>query len=383
MKIAMIGQKGIPAIYGGIERHVEELSVRLVDAGLDVSVYTRPHYSQSDKKTYRGIKMISTPSLHSKHFDAISHTLTSAVDAMKKDFDVYHFHAVGPALLSFLPRIFRPKAKVVVTFHCIDRQHQKWGRMARLMLWLGEWAACKFAHEVVTVSKTLRHYCYEVYNRKTIYIPNGISNVQNEKPSIIESEFGLEKDGYIVMVARLVQHKGVHYLIDAYNQIHGTDKKLVIVGDTAFTDDYVAKVKAMAKDNPNIIFTGYQSGRALNELFSNAYMYVHPSESEGLPIAVLEAAAYGRCVLASDIPANLEVVKECGLVFENKNVDDLREKMEMLLASPEEVEKTGKIARKYVLKHYNWDDIAKQTKRLYTKLQDHQPVIGKMELSKS
>ena len=383
MKIAMIGQKGIPAIYGGIERHVEELSARLVESGLDITAYTRPFYTPTDKKSHRGIKLISKKSLHSKHFDAISHTLVSTIDAIKKDFDVYHFHAVGPALLSFIPRIFKPKAKVLVTFHCIDRQHQKWGKFARIMLWLGEWASCKFAHEVITVSKTLRHYCYEVYNRKTTYIPNGISVMQVQQPSIIEKEFGLKKDGYITVVCRLVQHKGIHYLIEAYNQLKNPEKKLVIVGDTAFTDEYVARLKAMAKGNPNIIFTGYQSGRALQELFSNAYLYVHPSESEGLPIAILEAAAYGKCILASDIPANLEVVKDCGLVFENKNIDDLKEKLEMLLMAPEELEKTGRNARKYVLKNYNWDDIAKQTKNLYTSLQVPKSVVGKMQTVKS
>ncbi len=367
MKIAFIGQKGMPTIYGGVERHVEELASRLVDFGYDVTAYTRPHYTAKDKTLHNGIKLKSTLSINTKHLDAITGTFTASVHALFQDYDIIHYHAVGPALLSWIPRIFKPKAKVVVTFHCIDRQHQKWGGFARVMLWLGEWCACKFAHEVITVSRTLKHYTYEVYNRETNYIPNGINEVQNVKPSIIKEEFDLKGDDYITVVSRLVKHKGIHYLIKAYQELN-THLKLVIVGDSAHTDGYVKYLKRLAKKNPNIIFTGYQSGQALEELFSNAYLYVQPSESEGLPISVLEAASYGNCVLASDIPANLEIVKHCGLSFENKNVEDLKEKLAMLIKNKQEVEDVGKQARKFVLEHYNWKDIAQDTHQLYKQL---------------
>lgn len=362
----MIGQKGIPAVYGGIEKHAQELAVRLYDQGNEVFAYTRPYYTAKTKKQYNGINLISVPSIKTKHFDAISHTLFSTIHALFSNYDIIHYHAVGPALLSFIPRIFKPKTKIVVTFHCLDRQHQKWGAFAKLMLWLGERAACKFAHEVITVSRTLRDYCYEVYNTQTNYIPNGISAVQNVKPSIINQKYNLKEDDYIIVVSRLIPHKGIQYLISAYKQIE-TDKKLVIVGDSSFTDEYVKQLKKQAADRADIIFTGFQSGQVLEELFSNAYAYVQPSESEGLPIAVLEAASYGKCVLASDIPANLEIVRECGLSFENKNVADLTEKLQYIIDNPDEVDKTGKYARKYVLENYNWDDISKKVNKLYKK----------------
>lgn len=367
MKIAFIGQKGIPAVYGGVERHVEELSTRLVDLGYDVSVYTRPHYTTCKKESFKGIKLISLPSLHSKHFDAISHTFLATLHALKQDYNIIHYHSIGPALLCWIPRILKPRAKVVVTFHCIDRQHQKWGRIARLMLWLGEFVTCKFAHEVITVSRTLKHYAYEVYKRETNYIPNGISEMQSLKPSIIKEQFGLEGNDYILVVSRLIPHKGIHYLIKAYQRIN-PNLKLVITGDSSFTDDYVRKLKRLAGGSKHIIFTGFQTGPALAELFTNAYLYVQPSESEGLPIAVLEAAAYGNCVLASDIPANMEIIKNCGLNFENKSVNDLVHKLELLINSPQEVESSGKEARKYVLENYNWADIVKSTDYLYQKV---------------
>ncbi|MFA6027942.1 MAG: glycosyltransferase family 4 protein [Patescibacteria group bacterium] len=367
MKIAMIGQKGIPSIYGGIEKHVEELSIRLAAAGNEITAYTRPYYTPKDKKFYKSVKLISLPSIHTKHLDAISHTFIATLHALWNDNDIIHYHGVGPSLLAFIPRILKPRVKVFATFHCLDRQHQKWGRFARFMLWLGEKATCTFAHQVIAVSKTIKDYCYESYQRDAQYIPNGVTAMQNVKPGIIENKFGLKGDDYIVVVSRLIPHKGIHYLIAAYQQLF-TDKKLVIVGDSYFTDNYVRRLKNLAKGDKNIIFTGFQTGDTLAELFSNAYLYVQPSESEGLPISVLEAAAYGKCVLASDIPANLEIVRECGLSFGNKNIQELTEKLNFLLKHPEEVDKTGKYARKYVLEHYNWEDIVKQTQNTYQKV---------------
>jgi len=367
MKIAFIGQKGIPAVYGGIERHVEELSLRLVESGHDITVYTRPHYTSLQKNKHQGIKLISLPSIHTKNLDAISHTFIASIHAIFSGYNLIHYHGVGPALLCWLPRLLKPRVKVVATFHCIDRQHQKWGKLARFMLWLGEWMICKFAHEVITVSRALHDYTYEVYGRETNYIPNGINQVQNIPASQIKEQFNLNGQDYILAVSRLVRHKGMQYLIRAFRQIP-TNLKLVIVGDSAFTDDYVAELKDLAKGDERIIFTGFQSGRVLAELYSNAFVYVHPSESEGLPIVVLEAASYGNCVLASDIPANREIVKYCGLSFNNKDVVDLRQKLQTLILNPAEVAATGKVAREFVLKHFNWQDIGLATDQLYRRI---------------
>jgi len=370
MRIAMIGQKGIPALYGGIERHVDELSKGLADLGQDVFVYCRPWYSKDRADEIDGVKLVYTPSLCSKHFDAITHTFISIIHATLKGFDVIHIHGVGPALLSWLPKFIKPRQKVVVTFHCIDRKHQKWGIFARLMLRLGEYSACRFSDRTITVSRTLSQYCAEAYDSMTQYIPNGVT-LTNANGSKELSQFGLEPNGYIVMVSRLVRHKGAHYLIEAYRQLKERNpgalgnKKLVFVGDSAFTDDYVKELRDMAADDQDIIFTGYQSGEALKQLFENAYVCVHPSESEGLPIAVLEAMSYGLPVIASDIPENMEVVEEAGLSFENKNIEDLVRKLEEYLPQSETLKNIGDKAREFVGQNYNWKDISREVSGLY------------------
>ncbi len=218
MKIAMIGQKGIPAIYGGIERHVEELSRELVDRGHDVLVYARKWYTPVNTKQYKGIKIIHTSSIKTKHLDAITNTLTASINAIGQKPDVIHYHGVGPSLLAWIPKIFAPKVKVVVTTHCLDRYHQKWGWFARLALRLGEKTAAYFADETITVSKTLHSYYLNEYKTNTNYIPNGIrkvkSTAKNDNASL--RQFNLEPKKYVVMISRLVKHKGAHYLIEAW-----------------------------------------------------------------------------------------------------------------------------------------------------------------------
>jgi len=387
MKIAFIGQKGIPAIYGGIERHVEELSKRLADFGYDAYVYSRPWYSKDSDKRIKinkidGVNVVNLPSIKTKHLDAISHTFISTIHVLFNKYDIIHYHGVGPALMAFIPKILKPRCKVVVTFHCIDRKHQKWGRFARLSLRMGEWSANKFSDETIAVSKVLRQYCDEAYDNEAVYIPNGVSPTKEQNSGLIAEKFGLEKDQYILMVSRLVRHKGAHYLIDAYKKLN-TDLKLVIAGDSAFTDDYVDQLKEQAKDNENIIFTGYQTGRVLEELFDNALLAVHPSESEGLPIAVLEEMSYGKVVLASDIPENMEVIKDKGVSFKNKDIKDLRLKLEALIEEPEILKQLGKEAREFVMENYNWDDITKNTIKLYKEVVSREVVKKEyLELSK-
>lgn len=369
MRIAMIGQKGIPAIYGGIEKHVEELSVRLADFNLDILVYCRPWYGNNGERAriFKGVNLVYLPSLKTKHLDAITHTFLSTLHALYKKVDIIHYHGVGPSLLAWLPRILSPQTKVISTFHCIDRKHQKWGFFARLSLRMGEWCACHFVHETIAVSRVLQHYCNEAYDCEAVYIPNGVSIEEGKINDDLIKSFGLSKNNYIAMFARLVRHKGAHYLIEAYKKLD-TDVKLIIVGDSSFTDDYVKELKNLAADNPNIIFTGFQSGETLKQLFGNALFAVHPSESEGLPIAVLEAMSYGKIVLCSDIPENLEAIGDNGFTFANKDIFDLKDKMEILIDNKKDLPALGNRAKEFVKKNYNWANIAGQSVNLYVSL---------------
>lgn len=373
MKIAMIGQKGIPAVHGGIERHVEELAVRLASHGHDVRVYTRPHFTPSTLRTYRRVSLISLPSLKTKHFDAISHTFIATLHAMRHGADIIHYHGVGPSILSFLPRLFRSRAKVVSTFHCIDRKHQKWGFVARQMLRHGEWASVTHPDRTIAVSKSIQKYARGVFGRELTYIPNGVepqpASARKRSPTL--RRFDLQSGKYIVSVSRLVAHKGIHHLIAAFKNIR-TDHKLVIVGDGFFTDEYVQYLHELAADDPRVIFTGFQSGQDLRDLFAHAALYVLPSAAEGLPIALLEAASYGVGIIASDIPENREVVyagrRPIGLTFATGDIEDLERVLTDALRRPAAMREFALRAKRLVAEQYAWDDVTRATESLYKEL---------------
>jgi len=376
MKIVMIGQKGIPTKSGGIEKHVESLAIELTKLGHEIIVYTRPYYTDKNLSKYKGVKLISLPSLHTKHLDAASHTILATLHAllMVRNIDIIHYHGIGPSMFLWLPRILNPRLRVFSTFHCQDYYHQKWSFVARTMLKLGELCSIYLPHKTIVVSKGLKRYVDKKYNRKSIYIPNGTRLLSGEKSFPTQSDkesltwWRIKPKGYILTVSRLVRHKGIHTLINAYKKLDEKTqktKKLVIVGDTAFTDDYVKELKLISQNNPNIIFTGQQTGRALRILFQNAYLFVHPSESEGLSLSLLEALGYGLPILSSDIPANLELVRNCGFIFKKGNREDLYKKLSLILDLPASVlNKKAHLAKKRVAQ-YDWKKIAKRTEKIY------------------
>ena len=363
MKIAMIGQKGIPSRVGGVEIHVEEIASRLADLGEDVRVYCRESYCENKYDVYKNIKIKYIPSINTKHLDAITYTFLATIDAIKEKNDIIHYHALGPSLLSFIPRFCGKK--VISTSHGLDWKREKWGPIGKLALKLGEIASIKFPHKTISVSESMCEYYRKKYdNADVIYIPNGIEKKVRRDPLIIKEKFNLKKDEYILFLARLVPEKGVHYLIEAYNNLN-IDKKLVIAGGSSHSDDYVNKIKGMAKGNSNIIFTDFVTGDTVDELFTNAYVYVLPSEVEGLPISLLEAMSYGQACLVSDIRENLDVIEENGLRFKNKNSKDLGKKLKYLVDNKEVVQKYKNNSRKFITNKYNLNYIAEKTKELF------------------
>lgn len=363
MKIAFIGQKGIPSISGGIEKHVEGLAVALAHHGHDVFVYTRKNYTPTHLKEYQGVKLISLPSISTKNLDAISHTFFAVIDLIRRPVDIVHFHGIGPSSLLWLVKCVKPRAQVIATFHCQDYFHKKWGAFGRWYLKFGEWVTCTKADATIVVSKSLAAYTEKTYQSDPTYIPNGVTVVEKNIESNLTS-LDLEKDGYILAVSRLIPHKGLHHLIKAYKNII-TDKKLVIVGSGSYTDDYVQHLQILAKADSRVCLLGAKTGDELVDLFTHAYAFVQPSESEGLSIALLEAMSHGLASLVSDIPENLEAIGQTGFSFTCNDEDSLKLALETMLNQPEQVKQVGQLAKQRVKDLYNWEMITTMTEKVY------------------
>jgi len=364
----MIGQKGLPvsADSGGIERHVDELATRLVSMGHDVTCYVRPRYVDARITEYKGVKLQRAPSIPTKSLDTLTHTFCASLSAVFRKADVIHYHGVGPAAMAWIPRVFKPSAKVVVTLHSLDRLNAKWGFVARTYLRFGEWAATRFPHATIAVSRSIQRYCKEAFGDDVEYIPNGAKPKPHPGSDLL-AQWGLQPGGYILTVARLVRPKGIHHLVQAFDGFE-QEKKLVIVGSGDAHSAYAEELRQLAEGNSAIVFTGFQEGKALEQLYANAYLYVHPSEAEGLSISILEAMSAGRTVLVSDIPENMESIDHSGLTFVNADVEDLRAMIRELLNHPELVAERGERGRQWVRQEYDWDVIAKKTEALYAKL---------------
>lgn len=369
MRIAMIGQKGIATGAGGVEKHVEEIAKRLVEQGNEVTVYYRNTFISEKMDSYKGIKLKQVKTVESKSLDAIVYTLRATLDAITGKYDIYHYHALGPASLSFIPKLLGKK--VVVTIHGLDWQRAKWGKLAKFYLKFGEFIAGTLADQVISVSDGLKTYFIKKYKKRkdknTVFIPNGVCIEDNLKPELIK-EYGINGQDYILFLARLVPEKGVHYLINAYKQLN-TNFKLVIAGGSSFTDNYFDELQNISKDNENIIYTGNVSGNLLRELYSNCLFYVLPSDIEGMPLSLLEALSYGKYCLTSDIPENTAVIKEdfLGKKFIKSNVDDLRNKLSLIL-DEKLYEGNEDKRRDYIFNNYDWNDITDKTMNVYKKM---------------
>ena len=370
LKIAMIGHKRIPSREGGVEIVVDELSTRMVKLGCRVDAYNRygkhtagKKFDQRRGKYYHGIRLITIPTPKSSSLNAIVYSFFAALRALFGRYDVIHFHAEGPCIMLLIPKLFG--IRVVATIHGLDWQRSKWGNFASDMLKLGEKIAAKYADEVIVLSRNMQEYFLENYGRKTHFIPNGITRPQIRKAELIRERYGLEKDGYILFLARIVPEKGLHYLIEAFYQMK-TDKKLVIAGGSSHSHAYMEQIREMASRDERILMTDFVHGQCLEELYSNAYLFVLPSDVEGMALTLLEAMSFGNCCLVSDIKENTEVVEEHAVTFRKGDVEDLKRKLSELLNSPERVEAIRRESQEFICAKYNWDEVVTETLKLYT-----------------
>lgn len=370
----MLGLKGLVLTgeAGGVERHVAELAPRLVQRGHQVTAYVRPRFTEDAAKEFQGVRLKILPSIPTKHLDAITHTLVASIHVLFQDVDIIHYHGIGPATLAWIPRLFKRSAVTVVTFHSLDRFHQKWGWFARLYLRYAEWAAVRFPHYTIAVSHGIQDYCRRHFKAETEYVPNG-ANLYPYPGSDRLAQWGLKPGSYFLTSARLVKQKGIHHLISAYDGFE-SEKRLVVAGaGEDAPGSYAVWIKSLAAGNSSIIFTGFQTGQALRQLIANCYLYVHPSEAEGLSVSILEAMAAGRCVLVSDIPENIEPIDHSGLTFTNADPNSLHERLRQLLNHPEIVEELGGKGRKWVEQEYSWDRVADSTEAFFLRVFGRRP----------
>src|SRR5208282_5217615 len=316
--------------YSGIESYYEQAGRELALLGHKVTIYCRTYFTPPiPSNSHNGMHVLRLPTIRSKHLETFVHTLLSTAHAMMSDCDVVHYHCLGPALFSFLPRL--AGKKTVVTVQGLDWQRGKWGRFASRVLRWGEMAAVVAPNATMVVSRTLQGHYRQQHHRDTIYIPNGATIAPRRPPQQL-TQWDLQPDNYSLFLGRFSPEKNCHLLIDAFENVN-TDMKLVLAGGSSHSDAYVSSLRRHESDR--VRFLPWISGNDLDELLSNAALFVLPSELEGLSLALLDAMAAGVCVLTSDIPENKELVEGAGFTFQRGNQADLERMLDLLIRNPE------------------------------------------------
>ena len=369
MRIAMIGHKRFGSREGGVEVVVTELAKRMAALGHEVTCYDRSGSDvmtgdtvETRERIIDGVRVVPVKTIDKKGLAAASASYYATKAAIADKPDVIHFHAEGPC--ACLPMAQRAGIRTVATIHGLDWQRAKWGKLGSAYIKHGERAAAKSADEIIVLSRSAQEYFEQTYNRKTVFIPNGMNPKESRPADEIKQHWGLEEGSYILFLGRLVPEKRPELLIDAFKNIE-TDKRLVIAGGGSDTSEYEQQLHEQAESDPRVLFTGFVTGKPLAELYSNAYCYVLPSDVEGMPMSLLEAMAYGRACVTSDIPECSDVLAGTGVTFSHGDVSALRDALAPLLANPAYARELGEKTRMRVNENYGWSSVVERTLRLY------------------
>lgn len=363
MRIAMIGQKRTASREGGIEVVVGELARRMAAAGHDVTCYDRAGAGFPSEPYERdGYRVVPVRTIDRSGLAALSSSVTATREAVRSHPDIVHYHAEGPCVP--LPMARRAGIRTVVTIHGLDWQRAKWGGLASHYIKHGEATAARHADELIVLSRSVQDYFRTAYGRATTLIPNGIERREGLPARAITERWGLEENGYILYLGRIVPEKCAHRLVEAFRGIPG-DKRLVIAGELSPSNGYHERLQGLARADRRIMFIGHVSGDVLAELYSNAYAYVLPSDVEGMPMSLLEAMSYGCPCITSDIPECAGVLSGCGLTFSAGDFVSLRTALASVMRNPAFAGEMGRAARKRVLDVFDWDSVVDQTLALY------------------
>jgi glycosyltransferase involved in cell wall biosynthesis len=371
MRIAVIGAKGLPPKQGGIEHYCAEVYPRMVARGHSVDLFARSSYTDVPayhKQDFQGVQVISLPwiGLKGKGIDAFTSSAFGAISAIGTRYDVIHFHALGPALFSWLPRI-ASSGKIVVTCQGLDWQRAKWGKLSSRLLRLGESAAVRYAHGLVVVSEELSSYFLRTYGRQTVYIPNApASYLESDSNFSYGTSLGLKQGRYLLFLGRLVPEKRPDLLLEAFQALKPAGWKLVFAGGASDTRLYVSKLlNKIAKDS-NVVFADELRGSLLAEVVRGAGLFVLPSDVEGLPLAMLEAMREGIPVLASNIPPHQQLVGEKrGVLFQAGDLNSCVQQLDWAIHHSQEMRVMADKAQEYVKLNYSWERITTENIRLY------------------
>lgn len=365
MKIALMGTRGVPASYSGFETCVEQLGQRLVERGHEVTVYCRSHHITYEGTHYKGMKLVKLPTIPNKYLDTLVHSFISSLHALFQRFDIGMYFIAGNSPVTWIPRLVG--TKTVLNVDGLDWKREKWPEFAKKYIQFAEYLATKLPNMYITDSEVVQGYYRDRFNSEPPYIPYG-SEIELLPPGDTLAQFGLQAGKYILFVGRLVPENCAHHLVEAFKKLD-TDLHCVIVGDAAYAEEYIASLKQLGQEDNRIVFTGYVFGQGYHELGSNALIFVETSGVGGTHPALVEAMAFGNCVVTHDTPENLETIGDAGFSYDGKvGAESLTAVLETLLADEELIAQYAQKAKNRATTAYSWESVTDSYERLFVNL---------------
>lgn len=368
LRIALMGTRGIPARYGGFETFAEELSTRLVERGHAVTVYARRRFGATvGETTYRGVTIVTTPTVMHKYAETPLHAATSFLNLFGRAFDIVLLCNAANSPFAFLVKL--RGLPLVINVDGIERRRSKWNAFGRMWYLLGEWCSVLFADRIVSDAHVIADYYRERFNTESSVIAYGAAP-RALPPGETLAKFNLRPRQYILYVSRLEPENNALGVVQAYSA-QNLAVPLVIVGDAPYASEYIAAVKSAA--GPNVIFTGYQFGDAYHELQSNCLLYIQATEVGGTHPALVESMAHGNCVVANGTPENREVLGDAGEFYPVNDFNRLGQLLAELVGNPAILERHRHDARARAETLYRWDVITDRYEALFREVLEHAP----------
>lgn len=352
----------MPASYGGFETFAEQLSTRMVTRGHEVTVYCRAHYISPRQLEYRGVRLKVLPTVRHKYFDTVVHTFLSALDAAPRRFDAALI--CNAANAPFAPLLRLARTPVAINVDGLEHKRKKWNWLGRSYYRLAERLAIWLPTETVTDARVIQEYYLACYRAASTMIAYG-AEVERRPDRAAVRAWGVEPNRYVLYVSRLEPENNAHLVIEAFKRVR-TSHKLLIVGDAPYAREYIQELRARARRDRRIIFTGFVFGDAYRALQQNAYCYVHATEVGGTHPALLEAMGYGNCVLTLATPENLEVVSDAGLVY--ADAGDLTTKLQRVLRDGALVSAYRQRAQARISERYDWEHVVDEYENLFARM---------------
>jgi glycosyltransferase involved in cell wall biosynthesis len=366
LNIAIIGSRGYPCVYSGYETFIAELAPRLVERGHKVTVYCYRGLFKNRPILNNGVHLKYIPCIKSKLLSQITNSLLSTLHVIFTSTDIVFYVNSSNGPFGFIARIFRKRT--IINVDGLEWLRPQWEGIWTQYSYLASKIATKVFDVVVTDSERMAEIYRTEFDAESIVIAYG-ANISSSKDKYLIHKNGLNTGEYYLVVGRLVPDNNALLIVQEF-KLSETKKKLVIVGDVPYQDDYAESVKQI-KD-PRIIFTGYiNNADLLNELYTNAYAYIHGHGYGGTNPALLTALASGCCILAMDNVFNREVLndEDYGFYF-NKDPQSLSRLIDFVDSHTAVLEDYRAKARDRIGEGYTWERITDQYEILFESLME-------------